>query len=703
MLVGASIMRPFIILLLLCCGASGALAQQNKTDVFPGGGGWSGNTEYSNFGTLGQPISVGTVNGSLVNREGFIPAQEHCADPSTPGAITGSQTICEGDVPSPLTAISPPDWSSDIGELEYRWQYSTEGSDTGFYDVTPIAAGPGYAPGAITQTTWFRRLVRVSCNPDWLTAKVSNVVCITVSPTTVGGAVIASSAVCSGSLPLADLVLAGQMGLVEKWQRSTRPFTSWTDIAVASDTLPRAAAGVLLESTQFRAIVRSGVCDALPSAPVQIAVNDCAVTGYVKYLNVQSSGINGVRVKVFDGPTATGTPRASVVTATSGFYSIPALPTGVYTLRLESAGGGNWLTWGGVNSSDYLAVLRHAQGSTLLAPSPLLIRMAGDVKAPTWATPPLFVPTIDNTDALAMRTAYTSNNPTVFDVAKWLFTQGNTPGVRGTLATPTNYFTDFTITVDSANAITPFFALCAGDVNASYFPPSGNKKEDAHPLIAVRHEGTVPLSQGGAAELPVRVETAMEVGAVTLLFRDDPSVRITGARIAAGDDDAVQLVRGDGVTRLEWCTLTPRTLRAGDPLLYLTMEALPLYDGAECVPEITGGIENELGDANGRTIPDAGIILASLSSDVQAMTIDVHPNPVRGQATVQYALIAGGNVHLALYDMMGREVRTLVQETRSRGSHMATLPASGLAPGSYLLRMTVDGGAPVQRMLVVAR
>ena len=52
---------------------------------------------------------------------------------------------------------------------------------SGFSDITSATAA-GYQPPALTDTTWFRRLARVSCKPDWTGAVASNVVKIACYP-----------------------------------------------------------------------------------------------------------------------------------------------------------------------------------------------------------------------------------------------------------------------------------------------------------------------------------------------------------------------------------------------------------------------------------------------------------------------------------------------------------------------------------------
>ncbi len=67
-----------------------------------------------------------------------------------------------------------------------------------------------------------------------------------------------------------------------------------------------------------------------------------------------------------------------------------------------------------------------------------------------------------------------------------------------------------------------------------------------------------------------------------------------------------------------------------------------------------------------------------------------YPNPFNPVTTVSYELPEDARVELAVYDLMGRRVTTLVDEQQSAGVHEAGWDASGVASGTYMYRLTVD-------------
>lgn len=64
-----------------------------------------------------------------------------------------------------------------------------------------------------------------------------------------------------------------------------------------------------------------------------------------------------------------------------------------------------------------------------------------------------------------------------------------------------------------------------------------------------------------------------------------------------------------------------------------------------------------------------------------------YPNPFNPSTVISYQVAAAGEVRLILYDLLGREVRVLVQEKKSPGTYTLKLDAAGLASGVYLYRM----------------
>jgi hypothetical protein len=76
-----------------------------------------------------------------------------------------------------------------------------------------------------------------------------------------------------------------------------------------------------------------------------------------------------------------------------------------------------------------------------------------------------------------------------------------------------------------------------------------------------------------------------------------------------------------------------------------------------------------------------------------------YPNPFNPTTVVRYQLPAAGDVTLAVYDLLGREVAVLVRGRVDAGVHEVTFDASGLSSGVYLYRLSAGDFVQARRLL----
>jgi hypothetical protein len=77
------------------------------------------------------------------------------------------------------------------------------------------------------------------------------------------------------------------------------------------------------------------------------------------------------------------------------------------------------------------------------------------------------------------------------------------------------------------------------------------------------------------------------------------------------------------------------------------------------------------------------------------------PNPFNPVTTIRFALPNPGRVTMKLYDVAGREVRTLVDEELPAGWHRTVLEARGLASGIYFCRMEAGEFFDARKLLLL--
>jgi hypothetical protein len=80
-----------------------------------------------------------------------------------------------------------------------------------------------------------------------------------------------------------------------------------------------------------------------------------------------------------------------------------------------------------------------------------------------------------------------------------------------------------------------------------------------------------------------------------------------------------------------------------------------------------------------------------------------YPNPFNPTTTIAFQVAGSGlqDVQLMVYDLLGREVTTLVNEPRGPGNYRLQFDARNLASGMYIYRLTVGGFVESRHMILL--
>ncbi len=76
------------------------------------------------------------------------------------------------------------------------------------------------------------------------------------------------------------------------------------------------------------------------------------------------------------------------------------------------------------------------------------------------------------------------------------------------------------------------------------------------------------------------------------------------------------------------------------------------------------------------------------------------PNPFNPSTSISFTLPAASHVSLRVYNLLGQEVATLVDEYRSAGTHSATFDASELSTGMYIYRLESGSNSVSRKMML---
>lgn len=193
---------------------------------------------YSGIATI--TVSSGTVAGSLLS----------------------STSVCSGSNAGVLTL------TGYTGTVQ-NWEYSTDGGTT-FTVIASTFDTLNYL-NLTTSTIYRVKVQNGGCTPAYSTSAT-----ITVDPITDGGTTSPAMTVCSGS-NAGTVTLSGNTGSVTSWESSIDGIT-WTSIA---NTTTSQSFTNLVDTTFYRAIVKSGVCAADTSTLDTILVDAPTVAGVV--------------------------------------------------------------------------------------------------------------------------------------------------------------------------------------------------------------------------------------------------------------------------------------------------------------------------------------------------------------------------------------------------------------------------------------
>ncbi len=119
------------------------------------------------------------------------------------------------------------------------------------------------------------------------------------------------------------------------------------------------------------------------------------------------------------------------------------------------------------------------------------------------------------------------------------------------------------------------------------------------------------------------------------------------------------------------------------------------YGGPWLYADLDGTL-NSYSPSQAGSLVVTGSTAVSESDTPRVLALRAMGNPFAGSARLQLALPRDGRVELAIFDIMGRRVRTVVDRPLAAGVHMLAWNARGssgelVGPGVYLARLVVEG------------
>ena len=133
-----------------------------------------------------------------------------------------------------------------------------------------------------------------------------------------------------------------------------------------------------------------------------------------------------------------------------------------------------------------------------------------------------------------------------------------------------------------------------------------------------------------------------------------------------------------------------------------------LYDTAGTF-NVTLFVFNKCG-SDSISVP-AVIVFTDVVNLANATTLKIYPNPYSGYTNISYKISKSSKISLKVFDLLGREIETLVDAEQSSGTYtyqfsaVESIGGQGIAPenakGIYILRMMVDDELYIRKLIEV--
>ncbi len=374
------------------------------------------------------------------------------------------------------------------------------------------------------------------------------------------------------------------------------------------------------------------------------------INGTINYNNDSLTSLDNVKVILKQGSTRID----STTTNPAGNFEFYPVMNNTYTLQAICS-----KPWQGVNGTDALKIQRHFAGIELITEPVRLL--AADVNNSG---------SINGTDAVKVKMRFVGMD-TSFARGDWTFAKPVTGGD--------------TVIVNGSDVTQNIFGLCVGDVNGSNIPGPGKSNSDVVELLT---DGVIELEENKTSEVPVRIKSATQIGAVSLVF-NYPSAWMTIEDVTMNRSGLIYQVAGNQL-RLAWSDPDPFDLKSGDLFLTLFIKQA-LQSGNHSEEQLSLASETEIADSRGNPLKNIELTCPALkmSANDNAFTglMRIYPSPSQGRINLDYSLPETRIVIVEITKADGTKACERNLGSQSTGRHSANLDLSFLSSGFYFCRI----------------
>ncbi len=259
----------------------------------------------------------------------------------------------------------------------------------------------------------------------------------------------------------------------------------------------------------------------------------------------------------------------------------------------------------------------------------------------------------------------------------------------------------------------------------SYFPAAGLQMTDTLQRDLVRDYDFMVAYENLLRDGEVHsiLNMTAQSGSLSIPVSSSPQVGGIWSMVSATDHkQIVNLINFDGVKSLEWRDTGGRqtapdtleslalSLNTSSTVVAVWCASPDFYDGAPVSLPFTQNGGNVSVTLPGLVYWDMVVVqydstfTSVLQEDKQPASFRLYqnyPNPFNPTTVIGFDVPSSGFVSLKIYDVLGREVRTLVDKVEEPGSYSVSFDASSLPSGVYFYRLVAGNQTKVRKMLLV--
>lgn len=262
---------------------------------------------------------------------------------------------------------------------------------------------------------------------------------------------------------------------------------------------------------------------------------------------------------------------------------------------------------------------------------------------------------------------------------------------------PNSFSQDITLRVNANNGDVWMYE---GHTQSSSNPSTSGGWElvndDRINIWEVRNVTHCSLDFSGAPDNPTNLSVSGGVGDnPTLSWDENTEPDLDGYKIyqKQGSGSYSFLIQVDNTTTSY--TDNGVTITGGkfDPSVYYKITA---FD----TEELESGYSNEV-SVKSNTISKEGFLNEFVQDNLSYHLADAYPNPFNPQTKIHYSISEDGHVLLVVYDLMGKEIETLINEDETKGRYSVNFNASNLPSGIYFYTLFSGNFFKTKKMMLL--